>query len=175
MDNVVRKRASILICIIILMITLCSCSIVSNFNDFVNREKEIKTTAQQVMQCIVDENKEKLLTFFSFDALNSHAEEIYPKIDSAFEFINGKIVSYEYAGKGGGGATTHYGKTTYLHCLPTFRNVITDTGFKYEIRISFFHTWQEKPEREGVARIKIIDAEDHKNYIEIGFFYSDYE
>ena len=173
MDNVVRKRAGVLICIIILMITLCSCSIVSNFNDFVSQEQEIKTIAQQVMQCIVNKNKTELLTLYSSDQINNHEQEIYSQFDSAFKFISGKIVSYEYAGKGGGGATTHYGKTTYFHCYPEFRNVITDTGFEYVIEISFHYIWEEKPEREGVTRIKIIDAENYKNYVEIGFEYLD--
>ena len=173
MDNVVRKRASILICIIFVVETLCGCSIANRFNNFVSQEQEIKTIAQQVMQCIVNKNKTELLHLFSTDIQNNYAQQITFELDRAFEFINGKIISYDYAGIYGGGATTHYGKTTYFHCYPEFRNVITDTGFEYVIEISFHYIWEEKPEREGVTRIKIIDAENYKNYVEIGFEYLD--
>lgn len=173
MGNVVRKKTCLIVCFILVMTTLCGCGAIDRITDGVNRKKEIETMAQQVVQCIVDENKADLLTLYSSDQINNHEQEIHSQFDSAFEFINGKVISYEYAGQGGGGETTHYGRTTYFHCYPEFRNVKTDTGFKYIIRISFYYTWEEKPEREGISRIQIIDAEDSKNRVEIGFEYLD--
>ncbi len=171
MDNVVRKKASILICIVFVVETLCGCSIADRFNDFVSQEQEIKTIAQQVMQCIVNENKTELLHLFSTDIQNNYAQQITFELDRAFEFINGKIISYDYAGIYGESEKVHYGKVKFYDCNPKICNVITDSGVKYEIKFVYTRTWETKPEREGISEIRIIDAENHNSYVEIGFFY----
>ena len=173
MDNVVRKRADVLICMILVATTiLCSCRVVDSITNEINRKKEIETMAQQIMQCIVDENKEKLLTFFSSDIQRNHAQQIELELDRAFEFINGKIISYEYDSQGGGGETIDNGRTTFLDCTPRFCNVITDAGAKYEIWCAYTYICEKKPERVGVSLIEIKNVENYNDYIDIGFFYS---
>ena len=173
MDNVVRKRAGVLICMILVATTiLCSCRVVDSITNGINRKKEIETMAQQIMQCIVDENKEKLLTFFSSDIQRNHAQQIELELDRAFEFINGKIVSYEYAGIYNEHENVNYGTVERFDCDAKLCNVITDAGLKYEIWITYYYTWKEKPQREGISKIRIMDMENSKSHVEIGFFYS---
>ena len=176
MDNVVRKRAGVLVCTILVVTTmLCSCRVVDSITNEINRKKEIETMAQQIMQCIVDENKEKLLTFFSSDIQRNHAQQIELELDRAFEFINGKIVSYKYNGIHGEYESINSGSIDFFGCSAEFCNVTTDTGFEYVVRLPFYYTWREKPEREGISMIAILDAKNFNNYVEVGFIYSDNE
>lgn len=175
MDHVVRKKASLIVCFILMMTILCGCGAIDRITDGLNRKKEIETVANQMMQCIVDENKTKLLNLFSTDIQNNHANKINLELDRAFDFINGKIISYEYDSVYGESEKVDYGKVKYYDCNPGFLNVITDTGFKYEIWCAYTHISEKNPERVGISLIEIRNAENYNDYFDIGFFYNDYE
>lgn len=64
MDHVVRKKANLFICGILIMTTFYGCNIVNNYNNFVNRKREIETSSRQIIEYIVNENKTNLLNFF---------------------------------------------------------------------------------------------------------------
>lgn len=89
--------------------------------------------------------------------------------------MNGKIISYDYIGIYGEHETIDYGIVKRFDCDSKFSNVMTDTGLKYEILITYYYTWKEKPEREGISKIRIMDAENSKNRVEVGFIYSIYD
>ena len=149
--------------ILIFAFSLTSCA----SNQHVDK-KEIGNTVEQMMEYIVNENKSDLLNYFCSDIQENREEETLEEMEKAFEFINGNIVSYDYAGTGGGQETIHEGKTVFYDCRPEFRNVTTDTGYKYTVRFDYQHIWDERPECEGITKITIINSDNRDSVITIG-------
>lgn len=164
MDNLVKKISVIIVLLFAFSLTACT------GNQQVDK-KEIGNTVEQMMGYIIDENKTELFGFFSTDIRENRKEETLNEMDKAFDFINGNIVSYDYAGIGGGEENKNDGKIYYFNCYPEFRNVTTDTGYKYTIEFTYHYIWSEKPERQGICKIEIINNDDHDNKIAIGYTY----
>lgn len=155
-DLVKKVLTSIFICAIS---CLSSCS---KYSVFVDEDIVIKENAEQMMQCIIDRDAEKLLTFFSADMQENESEKTLEEIEKLFEFIDGDIVSYIYDSGGTRGSTSNFEYDFYL-CYPTFQSVETTTGKIYTIRFAYNYIWKEKPEQEGFSRIKAFPGEDWGN------------
>jgi len=158
-----KKIITILIVNIMAFSTLCSCD-----------SREYKTPTQQaeemqteIMKCFENEDKETLKSFFSEYTVDNF--DLDSQIDEAFDFIDGKIISYDepFGRADGSSERKAYGATT--------KNIITDKGIKYEIDFAGRLTDREEPDNIGVASIKIIDLtnpyDKNKSDYENGFRY----
>lgn len=139
----------------------------------------IKGIAEQAMNCIVSKNKKDLLALFSSDIQNNHTLQTKTELDRAFAFIDGKIISREYDGifnfKEGDEEKVFEFEKVHFQCDTKFGNVTTDTDLKYEIWITYYDTWGEKPQYDGISKIKITNAEDPEDCVEVGFIYPRYD
>lgn len=151
MVGLVKKTSLLLFVLVILCLSSC-----------VNHSAVIKENAEEMMQCIIDRDAEKLLTYFSEDIRENRTEETLEEIEKLFEFIDGDIVSYIYDSGGTRGSTSNFEYDFYL-CYPTFQSVETTTGKIYTIRFAYNYIWKEKPEQEGFSRIKAFSGEDWVN------------
>lgn len=138
---------------------LSSCG---NRSVFIDHDAIIKENAEQMMQCIVDRDAERLLTYFSEDIRENESEETLEEIEKAFEFIDGDIVSYSYFSGGGSDSVSH-GEITFDVHTPKFQRMETTTGKIYTIELAYFYIWKEKPECEGLCKITAYPEEDGKN------------
>jgi len=88
--------------------------------------------SQEVIDGFIARDEEAVLSFFDFKSQKSPTIE--KQIQEAFYFIDGNIISYElpqntgWSGLGGGIA----------NYAPVIKNVITDTGKKYEIKLQYY-------------------------------------
>ena len=164
MDNVVKKIFVAIVLLSLILLTSCL------GNQQINK-KEIGNTVDKMMGYIIDENKTDLLRFFSSDIRDNREEETLKEMEKAFEFINGNIISYEYAGICGEEEHKDKGKIEFFLCYPEFRNVTTDTGYKYTIEFTYHYIYSKKPEREGICKILIFNQENHESKIAIGLTY----
>lgn len=165
MDNILRKRAFILILVCLCLFTGC-------FPEHISY-RMVQKRAEEYMKCFVDKDEEKLFSYFADERRTKRKEQTMEEIKEAFDnIIDGDIVSYEYKGDGGGRETVDCGKIKLFSRLPEFYNVKTDKGKTYMIEFSYYHVWKEYPEREGLNRIYIYKDNDfNKLLIVIGGVY----
>lgn len=165
MRNMAKNISVILVVVMLLSLTACL------ENNPFSRSNEIKKVADQVIEALIDENAEDLFGTFCEEIRYIRQDKTMEEIQQLFDFIDGKIVSYEYS-EGGGMKSNHYGTIEYYNCNLDFRNVTTDTGRKYTIYCDFQYIWLERPRCEGVNKIRIYENDDHDNALEVGkFFY----
>lgn len=151
MTGLVKKIS--LLFFICFIVCLSSCS---------NRSAAVKKNAEQMMQCIIDRDAEKLLTFFSKDMRENESEKTLEEIEALFEFIDGDIVSYSYF-SGNASKRSNNFEFDYYHCTPTFNRTETTTDKIYTIRFYYYYIWKEKPEYEGISKIIAFRGEDWAN------------
>lgn len=135
-------------------------------------EEKMDQTAEEIMEVIVDEDSKALFKFFASDIQDNRKEETLEEIQQAFDFIDGKIVSYDYHPIPGR-RSQNYGNIDYFDSLPEFRNVTTDLGKIYIIECTYHYIWKKRPEREGLCYIKIYEKDNRENKVEIGKIYYD--
>lgn len=168
MVNLVKKISLISILLFSFLLTSCT------DNQQVDK-KEIKNTVEQMMEYIVDKDAENVFNFFTLDIRNNRKDITMEEIQQAFDYIDGNITSYDAVEIGGEEEHKEEGKIEFFHCLPEVCNVTTDTGCKYTIRFTYGYIWTEKPEREGIWKIYIIDEENSDSNMVIGLTYRPYE
>lgn len=125
----------------------------------VNHSAVIKENAEEMMQCIIDRDAERLLTFFSSDIQENESEKTLEEIEKLFEFIDGDIISYTYS-SGGGRRSVRDGEFVFYYRRPTFEKTETTTGKIYTIRFEYYYIWKEKPKQEGLCVITAFPGED---------------
>lgn len=152
MTGLVKKFSLLLFVLSILCLSSC-----------VDHNAIINENSEQMLQCIIDRDAEKLLTYFSEDIRENRTEKTLEEIEKLFEFIDGDIVSYTRF-SGGEAKTTSGGEIIFWHCTPQFRSAKTTTGEIYTIQFSYRYIWKEKPECEGLCRIIAFPGEDWGNW-----------
>lgn len=160
MKHITKKIITILLLVLSLLLTSCS-------DNPIAKKKKIKKTAEKVMEAIIDEDDKDLLKFFTSDIQDYHRTKTMSEIQQAFDFIDGKVVSYDYQ-QGGEMETVEDGKIKYYHCYLEFTNVKTDTDSIYTIECTYHYIWDKKPEQEGIAKIIIFKDNDRENQVQIG-------
>lgn len=158
MDNILRKRAFILILVCLFLCTGC-------FSEDISY-RMVKERAEEYMKCFVDKDEEKLFSYFAEDRKTDRKERTMEEIKYAFDsVIDGNIVSYKYGGDGGGREAFDCGKIKHYSRFPNFCDVTTDTGKRYMIEFSYYHVWREHPELEGLRYIHIYTANDFTKHL----------
>jgi hypothetical protein len=93
------------------------------------------------------------------------------QIQKAFNFIEGKIISYELPNDtGGGGKSVKHGKVMSENMTPWI-HIETDLGKTYRIVFQYFLIF-ENTQNEGVCRIIVSLLDEKKSYVKhtaIGF------
>lgn len=145
------KKISLFV-FILSVLCLSSCG---NSRAFVYHSPIIRENAEQMFQCIIDRDAEGLLAFFSAEMQENESEKTLEEIEKLFEFIDGDIASYSYHLGGGKGSINNLEYDYYL-CHPTFQSVETTTGKIYTIRFTYNYIWKDKPEQEGLSRIRVF-------------------
>lgn len=147
MDSLVKIMGSFFALSLIMILSSCT------VNEHVD-ERDIKENAVQMMECIVNEDSEKLFDFYNNDMKDNYQDNSLREIQQLFEYIDGAIISYNYEGKGGGEEAKNDGIIYYYTCYPEF-DFITDTGQTYTISFSYMYIWNEHLEYEGINMIQI--------------------
>ena len=80
------------------------------------------------------------------------------EIEGAFEFINGKIISYDEPDGTVGGKTIKHGETTKLEFMGNVKNIKIDEneGVVYSLYFNSYAVHQEDASKVGVTNIRIF-------------------
>lgn len=146
----------ILGCIVVLvMATLCSCS----NPDYVPPDQYAKNQNKTIMECIEAKDSERLKSILC--PFMQNKEDIDEKIEKLFQFIDGNIISYDEPK----GSVTLKESTPQGIILETLdgwtRNIVTDTGKKYELKFGSHYINKEHEDYVGVAMIVINEVDGY--------------
>ncbi|MDE6232666.1 MAG: DUF5104 domain-containing protein, partial [Lachnospiraceae bacterium] len=122
---------------------------------------DIKKESKTWIKYFKEEDAEGLIELFCSDIKDNYYDETLEEIETAFEFIDGDIVSYEFESEYSLAQTKDNFKTIFYCCDPVYF-VETNKGEKYMIRFCYHYIWKEKPEREGVGSIRVLYEGDSK-------------
>lgn len=163
MDSMVKRTVIVLILFFLLMMTSCT-------DESSQMHDEIKSTAEHAITLFADKELNELIKLFSEDIQENRKDETIAEIEKIYDFFDGEIISYEFDSEGGVEAKKSDGKVYYYDCFLRF-NAETDNGTVYKIRFTYHYIWDEKPEYEGICKIKVTEKENSDNKIEAGITY----
>lgn len=151
-----------IIFIIIAMFSLSSCNF-KGLSHWIKLKGQIRKEVDQMMECIKNEDKEGLLELFCEDVRETHREETLKEIEDAFDFIDGKVVSYKNYSFGYSEHISH-GMVVSGSYSPGYYEVKTDTGKNYEVFFCYHYNGEEfgeSPRLDGINHIRILDKDKH--------------
>ncbi len=154
MAGLVKKLLSLVITLFVLCLSSCG-----KYRPFVYHTPIIEENVGQMLQCIIDGDAEKLLTFFTEDMRENESEETLEEIEELFKFIDGDITSYSYSSGFTRKSISNFEYKLY-YCTPIFERAETTAGKIYTIQFDYYHIWKEKPEQEGLGKIIAFSGED---------------
>ncbi|SDA32694.1 protein of unknown function [Ruminococcus sp. YE71] len=126
--------------------------------------EKAKETQEIIIEAFVDENASAVKSILS--AYNSQNNDIDSEIESAFEFIDGKIESYDPPEYGASAAVTDENgrvKYSYYGCTD---NIITENGTIYSINFKGWYTYRDDNSKEGVNLIHIVNETEKSHFTE---------
>ncbi|MCR5143634.1 MAG: DUF5104 domain-containing protein [Ruminococcus sp.] len=137
----------VLLLMVIMITVLASCGYGND--DYKTPDESAAEMITDIVVCFENDDKETLKTYFSESAKKNG--KLDTEIDEAFEFIDGKIVSYGEPIPGCIGPIEDkaYGAT--------ISDIITDKGTEYKISFSGMERMDSDPQQEGVTYIKVIN------------------
>lgn len=102
----------------------------------------------KIMECFINKDPEPIKSLLSEYIIKKYPN-IDEQIDKAFNFLDGKIVSYDEPFPSACGAREQkaYGSRT--------RHIITDKGTEYKIAFKGWYSYDKEPERVGITSIGV--------------------
>ena len=151
------KSKYITICVsLILIMTLSAC------DKYVNTHSSSQTQGQAILKCFEKKDKKTLKSIFS-EKIRKR-KEFDSEIDTALNFIDGKIVSYDPDTDGGSGDSIDDGKINYIRFYPHISDIKTDKEKKYSISGLYYVENGIEPDNIGLVALTIFDTTNTKNF-----------
>lgn len=149
------KHYSLLL-VIILSISLISCSQLTKKDDVAYVKKNI-------IESFINKDIEKLKKIFNSELNKKNT--IDKQINALFDSIEGKIISYELnCLDGSEQEKVDNFKIIYSDLSPFIRKIITDKSKEYEIHCYYLRIDNENPNKVGVYRIAVYDLNNNILY-----------
>ncbi len=173
-----KKRISVSIILGLILISFAGCKkeidniskfgedIVSGFNDIVEEvdesmsdwiykpRKEANDMLEELLVALGNNDNETIKAMFAQDLINSN-DNIDEEIQSAVDFFEGTIVSYDYVGTPASGESYREGELVYARIgSAVSESIVTDID-TYKISFSAVVINKGKTTQEGIWRIRI--------------------
>lgn len=148
------KKILSYIMILIVIVTLYGC----NDPNYKTPEEIGQMKNEIIMEALKARDKEKLKQVLAKSMQNQ--ENIYEEIDNLINFIDGNIVSYDDIGLAspGRGESDEQGLIYEVYDGWT-RNIVTDTGKKYDLKFYNYYVNRNHEDYVGVIQVSIYDTE----------------
>ena len=155
------KKLSAIVLIIILLLTLSSCSL-GNRIIFDDSDKKADERLEQILKAIGNKDKKGLKAMFSKKAL-AQAKDIDGGIDYVFDLFQGKVTSWDNNNGGPNiDESDEYGHI--IKKFTSFYNVNTNKQ-KYIVFMIEYVTDTDHPDNVGLYTLRVIKAEDEKTQL----------
>ena len=157
LSGIRRRRNGLkrLVILLLAVIMLTGCSYVEKKKNYQPPLEIATEQSEYIMECVVNKDKEGLKSVFSKHIAETH--DLDKEIDEFFEFIDGKIVTYDEPVGREGGAIIYYGEYREKELYGWTENIMTDTGKKYSISFMIYQVHKNNEDKVGVNRITIND------------------
>ena len=139
---------------------LTGCSYIDGDEDYQPPLEIATEQSEYIMECIVNKDKEGLKSVFSKYISETH--DLDKEIDEFFEFIDGKIVSYDEPVGREGGASLAYGEYREKELNGCIENIKTELENQYVISFFMYQICKSNEDRIGVYAIVISDVTDRE-------------
>ena len=154
-----------LVFILLVMVVLTGCSLINKDEDEKEEYQSPKEYATEqseyIMECIVNKDKEGLKSVFSKHIAETH--DLDKEIDEFFEFIDGKIVSYDEPTGYEGSYEMRAGEYYKKELGGDTKNIVTDAEKKYHIGFLSYQIYEKDEDYIGVDIIAITEVTDEVN------------
>ena len=141
---------------LILIMTLSAC------DKYVNTRSSSQTQGHAILKCFEKKDKETLKSMFS-EKIRKRTE-LDSEIDTALNFIDGKILSFDPDTDGGSGDSIDNGKINYIRLYPHISDIKTDKEKKYSISGLYYVKNGIEPDNIGLVALTIYDTTNTKNF-----------
>ena len=156
------KKIRIIILLLIILSSFTGCMFVKDKTKSESYDKSI-----EILRCFDEKDTEGLRSFFCQHSQDT--DSINDEIEAAFEFYEGKSVSFEFAYNGGVAGKWRDGKAVDEHITPEIRSIVTDTDNKYLIFYHEYLTYTADEKCVGVTYMLIFNEETDEK-LQIGDF-----
>lgn len=152
------KRIKVLLCILVSVSLLTSCSITKELNIRSENKKEIET----MMELIQSEDTDELVKHFSTDVTDSHIDFLVEEIEQLYVYLDGKISSYdEPSDTGYSQEAVDYGHIKLYISDPDVENVETKDGRLLTFSFTYTVIDDENPENIGINQILVFTQNEN--------------
>lgn len=150
-----KKLISIFILLIINIFIFTGCTH-SESSVSLPPDEMARLQSVSVMECFENEDIEGLKSMFCNEISYSH--DLEQEITEAFDYIKGKIISYDEPDGTVGGKTIKHGETTKLEFMGNVKNIKIDEneGVVYSLYFNSYVVHQEDASKVGVTNIRIF-------------------
>lgn len=163
MDYVVRKKASLIICILFVMTTiLCGCSFETM--KYIGADKK---ECNELLNYLSTNNTEGLKSMFC--NIISSSEDFDEQIQEAIEFFEGTVISHNSPSISSD-ESINYGRYKVFYISPVISNILTSTDKTYEIEFYSYLAYAADRNREGISEL-IIKCNDGTKCV-VGDYYT---
>ena len=149
--------------IIHLLLVLSLCFLVGCSTDAINYETIGTDMSNKILRCLDENDAESLKALFCEEMQNNI--DLAEQIETAFNFFDGEVVSYDNISVGSG-ESVDSGVLTDSHIIPVINGIKTDSEKTYKITFLSYITLAQREQYEGINYI--IIREENGDYIMIG-------
>jgi PBP1b-binding outer membrane lipoprotein LpoB len=150
-----KKRTAFLMTMLLLSIFLSSCG----FLETKPKQELFKPSTEEIVQCFIEKDVAGLKAILEREMSSAVYDDIFEdidkKINDAFDFIDGNIISYKIGSTTISGDHVRYGEVVNRYQCTGIDDVTTDTGKVYWLAIGFCSANIEKPSEVGISDVSI--------------------
>ena len=148
-----KRLKSIFIFFVIVTVILTGCTHDSNYTP---PDEMARLQSIDIIKYFENKDIDGLKSMFCNKVQSEH--NLDKEIEGAFEFINGKIISYDEPDGTVGGKTIKHGETTKLEFMGNVKNIKIDEneGVVYSLYFNSYAVHQEDASKVGVTNIRIF-------------------
>lgn len=136
---------------------MCSCTTEKN-DEQLNAKDTAELLTKETLQCIIDNNIDSLIQLFCQKV--SDECDLEEQLSDFSAFIDGKVISYNDLKWNISAITKEDGEITYQELFGWIKELKTDKGNSYFIRISSVYQYVDHEEYIGINSITITSADN---------------
>jgi len=156
-----KRLKSIFIFLVIVTVILTGCTHDSNYTP---PDEMARLQSIDIIKYFENKDIDGLKSMFCNKVQSEH--NLDKEIEGAFEFINGKIISYDEPDGTSGGGLIKDGIRVELILRGDTENIKTDLGSTYTLSFHSYGIYEEDTNKVGITYLRVID--ENNTFYQIG-------
>jgi len=149
-----KKQLNKIILVLLVATVVCFTSCIKISEKYINTDKEQKKISEEILKCLNEDDAEAFKNMFCNKIKAS--ENFDNQIQDAFNFFEGKIVSYDDLIRADSdGKSWIDGKLSRVSTSGRVTNVVNDETKRYSIKFYNYLICTEDKDKEGISEVTI--------------------